>query len=121
MKSRLLDISNEPAICEVVSGFLWGAAASEEAMRANHPSLLPCGGLWPPIVWAGGVVRDAAIGVGMDKPTVFNICILSHKNYTRTPIAVQSDSSCSRSTSRGGIVERKIEPLLTNPIKEKAS
>lgn len=64
----------------------WSLDSCEAITRANYPHFVPRGALWAPIVWGGGVVRGAAIEVGMGKPTIFNICGLGHNNYAQPPI-----------------------------------
>ena len=72
-------------------------AACEEVMRANHPRLVPRGGLRAPIVWGDGMVCGAAIWVGMGKPTAVSAkrCILGHQLVGRT-------KKVSMLNSRGG-------------------
>jgi hypothetical protein len=62
-------------------------------MRANHPRLVPRGGLRAPIVWGDGMVCGAAIWVGMGKPTVFNICGFGQKMHTWPPISRSYEES----------------------------
>ena len=64
----------------------WRMDSCEAITCDNHSPLVPRGGLRAPIVWGDGVVRDAAIGVGMGEPIVFSICGLGQKIHTRPPI-----------------------------------
>lgn len=54
----------------------WRLDSCEAITRASYPPLVLRGDLWAPIVRGDGVVRGAAIGVGIGKPTVFNISLL---------------------------------------------
>jgi hypothetical protein len=65
----------------------WSLDSCEAITRANYPPLLPRGALWAPIVWNGGVVRGAAIEVGMGKPTELHICGLGSKINTQPPLS----------------------------------
>jgi hypothetical protein len=59
----------------------WWLDSCAAITRASYVPLVLRGGLWAPINWGGGVGCGAAIGVGVGKPIVFNICCLGQKCY----------------------------------------
>jgi len=64
MKNRSFLIGDESDYAK------WCPDSCGAITRANHPPLVPRGGLWAPIVRDGDVVRGAGMEIGMGKPTV---------------------------------------------------